>query len=221
MLRGYFVTGTDTSVGKTFVCQALLRHLRDKGIAAVGFKPVASGCEQTLAGLRSADAMALQQESVGNIAYARINPYALATPVAPHLAAEDQHVQIDLSYIHTCIHAVTAEFVIVEGVGGWRVPLNAGESVADLAERLALPVILVVGMRLGCLNHALHTAEAIRAQGVPLAGWVANHIDPAFAYAERNVASLENRLGAPLLARLPWDPELSVQAAADQMYLGV
>lgn len=217
--RGYFVTGTDTGVGKTLVSQVLVHRLRRDHARVVGFKPVASGCEQTPAGLRNADALALMQASSVAVAYDTINPYAFAPPIAPHLAAAQVGVRIELEKIAACVHSVAADAVVVEGVGGWLVPLNASETVADLARRLQLPVILVVGLRLGCLNHALLSVAAMRAQGLHIAGWVANGIDPAFAFAEANIDALQARLALPLLARLPWLESGQVESLLDSFHL--
>ena len=202
--RGCFVTGTDTGVGKTLVSQMLLYRLRLTRTAVAGFKPVASGCEQTSEGLRNADALSLQRASSIALPYASINPYAFAPPIAPHIAAEQAGVSIDCEYIRRGIACVAAECVVVEGVGGWLVPLNRGQTIADLAQLLGLPVVLVVGLRLGCLNHALLTAEAIRSRGLELAGWIANQVEPGFMCCDENIAALQERLAAPLLLRLPW-----------------
>lgn len=215
-MRGYFITGTDTGIGKTRVAVALLHALRQQGRSALGFKPVASGCAATADGLRNADALALQAAGARALPYSFVNPYAFAAPIAPHLAAARDGVVIDIGRIRDDIASVCTEWAVVEGVGGWLVPLNARETVADLAAALGLPVVLVVGLRLGCLNHALLTAAAIRARGVPLAGWVANLIDPAFADAPGNIEVLQARLDAPLLAQLPWDVTASPRDFADR-----
>ena len=218
-MRGYFITGTDTGIGKTRVAVALLHALRRRGRPALGFKPVASGCDTTAAGLRNADALALQAASVRALPYSQVNPYAFAAPVAPHLAAAQTGTVIDVQRICDGIAALRPAWVVVEGVGGWQVPLNERETVADLATALGLPVILVVGLRLGCLNHALLTAAAIDTHGVPLAGWVANQVDPTFAEADANVRSLQARLDAPLLGYLPWDATTPPAAFADHLSL--
>lgn len=205
-LRGFFVTGTDTGVGKTLVSQVMLHQLCADYRRVAGFKPVASGCESTPEGLRNADAVALQRAGSMNLPYDVVNPYAFAAPVAPHLAAQRAGVIIDCNAIVQSIAAVRADCVVVEGVGGWLVPLNDHQTTADLAQMLALPVMLVVGLRLGCLNHALLTAEAIRARGLEIAGWIANQIDPQFDLGDENVAALEQRLQAPLTMRLPYFP---------------
>lgn len=204
MTRGYFVTGTDTGVGKTLVSRALLYRLRQTYTSVAGFKPVASGCRMTPEGLRNDDALALQQASSVALSYAAVNPYAFAPAVAPHLAAQAAGVTIDCAVIQRGIVAVRAEQIVVEGVGGWLVPLNERQTVADLAQLLALPVVLVVGLRLGCINHALLTAEAIRARGLGIVGWVANQIDPAFSFCAENIAAIDARVGVPLLMRIPW-----------------
>lgn len=211
-LRGFFVTGTDTGVGKTLVSQVLLHDLRARHAAVAGFKPVASGCESTPMGLRNADAVALQAAASMLLPYTVVNPYAFHPAIAPHLAAERVGAVIDCDRIVRGIAAVGAERIVVEGVGGWSVPLNDRHTSADLARMLALPVILVVGLRLGCLNHALLTAAAIRSCGLELVGWVANQVDPQFELCDENVAALQARLHAPLLMRLPHFPVLPAPA---------
>ena len=208
-MRGYFVTGTDTGIGKTRVSAGLLQALAQAGVKSVGMKPVASGAEMTPEGLRNEDALALQRAAALPRDYALVNPYCFAPPVAPHLAAREAGVEIDLEVIRVADAGLSrgAEMVVVEGVGGWQVPLGPGLELPDLAQELELPVLLVVGMRLGCLNHALLTARAIRADGLTLAGWVANAIDSHFERPEANLATLEAELGAPLLGWLAHAPQ--------------
>lgn len=203
---GLFVTGTDTGVGKTWVSVALLRALRRAGHTAVGMKPVATGCSLHQSVLANEDALSLQANSALALDYAQVNPYAFAPPVAPHIAARLAGARIDLDAIAACCDQLLeiADTVVVEGVGGWLVPLNEADDVAALARRLALPVVLVVGLRLGCINHALLTVRAIQAQGSLLAGWVANSIDPDLPYSAENVDSLMSRIGAPCLGILPY-----------------
>lgn len=220
-MRGYFITGTDTGIGKTRVAVAILHALRQQGKPALGFKPVASGCDATVDGLRNPDALALQAAGTRPLPYALVNPYAFAPPIAPHLAAARDGVIIDIRRIRDDIASARPEWAVVEGVGGWLVPLNPHETVADLAAVLGLPVVLVVGLRLGCLNHALLTAAAIRARGSSLAGWVANLIDPVFADAPANIEALQVRLDAPLLAQLPWDVTAAPRDLADRFRLPV
>jgi dethiobiotin synthetase len=206
MTEGYFIAGTDTGVGKTFIACALLHRLRARGLKTVGMKPVAAGCVRTAEGFINEDVEALRAASSIALPREAINVYAFEQPIAPHIAAANEGLQMDLGVIERRFVelAARADAVIVEGAGGWLVPLNATETFADLALRLGLPVVLVVGMRLGCLNHALLTAEAIVARGLPMAGWVANHVDAGMAYPEENVRSLQQRLSCPLLGRIPF-----------------
>jgi dethiobiotin synthetase len=214
--NGFFVTGTDTGVGKTLVACSLLRAFAGRGLRAVGMKPVASGAVSRAAGLVHDDVERLV--AAGNVAAPRerINPYCFAAPIAPHLAASAVGMRIDLDHIGRCFDALAAaaDVVIVEGVGGFRVPLGPGADTAQLAARLALPVVLVVGMRLGCLNHALLTADAVAGRGLALAGWVANHIDPSMAAADENVRALETLIAAPLLARIAFSATSNPMAGA-------
>ncbi len=204
--RGFFVTGTDTGVGKTRVSCALLRALAARGLRVVGMKPVAAGAERAGEAWINDDASALQRASNVHAPLQLVNPYCFAPPIAPHIAAEEAGVAIDIGLIATrhAELARSADVVVVEGAGGFLVPLGPREDMGTLAQRLALPVIMVVGMRLGCINHALLTAEAVRARGLTLAGWVANHVDPDMARADRNVDALVARIRAPLLARVPY-----------------
>lgn len=205
MSRGYFITGTDTGIGKTLVAQGLIRNFADRGMRVTGMKPVASGCEQTDQGLRNEDAVALMAASNISLDYAQVNPYAFAPAIAPHIAAAEAGVSIELDVISQQCAAVaeTADMVIVEGVGGWQVPLADDVMLADLAQALGLPVILVVGLRLGCLNHALLTTSAIEYSGLPLAGWVANSLSDDFDYQQQNIATLMQHIKAPLLGVIP------------------
>ena len=199
--HGYFITGTDTGIGKTLVACALLHALSSRGLRAAGMKPVAAGAQRSGGELRNEDAERLAAASSVTVPRTLLNPYCFELPIAPHIAAREAEVSIELEPILRAYHALAqrADVVVVEGIGGFCVPLNAREDTADLAQRLALPVLLVVGMRLGCLNHALLTAQAIRAKGLQFAGWIANRIDPTLAAAEWNVAALAERLAAPLL----------------------
>lgn len=211
------MTGTDTGVGKTLVACSLLRAFAARGFKAVGMKPVASGAVAGGNGLVHDDVERLI--AAGNVAATRdhVNPYCFAPPIAPHIAAAEAGMKIELDHIGHCFNALTeqADVVIVEGVGGFRVPLGPGADTAQLAARLALPVVLVVAMRLGCLNHALLTAEAIAGRGLMLAGWVANHLDPRMAASDENVRALETLIAAPLLARIAYTaiPDPAVSAA--------
>lgn len=205
MIRGFFITGTDTGVGKTRVTLGLLNALAAAGYRTAAMKPVACGVIETPAGPGNEDALLLQQQSSVPLAYDVVNPYLFAAPIAPHLAAQREGRRIEIAHLKKVFDeiAAQADCVVVEGVGGWCVPLNERETSADLAAALGLPVVLVVGMRLGCLNHALLTCESIARHGPPLAGWVANAVTPGFAELEENVAALSERISAPLLGVVP------------------
>ncbi|MDI5934073.1 dethiobiotin synthase [Halomonas kalidii] len=229
-MPAYFVTGTDTDAGKTLVTTGLLALARRRGLSTLGLKPVASGCERTADGLRNADALALQAQCAPAQPYAAINPFAFAPAIAPHLAARRAGVALGLDDLVDPLRPMLAlerGLTLVEGAGGWRVPLNEDEDLAGLAGRLGLPVILVVGLKLGCLNHARLTAEAIVADGQPLAGWVGNLLDPAFASDRElyrdNLATLTHRLPGPCLGVVPRlaarSPRALAEAAADHLVL--
>ncbi|MCC7095848.1 MAG: dethiobiotin synthase [Thermomonas sp.] len=205
MNKGLYVTGTDTGIGKTLASCALLHALRGQGLRAVGMKPVASGCTWLDGEWKNDDALALSRAAAVNVAYADINPFALEHPLAPELAARDAGTEVTLLPIldaHARL-AAQADAVVVEGVGGWAAPLSASLMQADLVRALQLPVVLVVGLRLGCLNHALLSAHAIQADGVILAGWIASHVDPAMERVEDNILMLQDRLPAPCWGVLP------------------
>jgi dethiobiotin synthetase len=207
-MRGFYVTGTDTGVGKTVVSVALLHALRARGLAAVGMKPVASGCEQTPEGLRNEDALALQAASRPSHPYDTHNPYALPEATAPELAARRAGVQVALGPIRSAYSRLGrgADIRVVEGVGGWMAPLAEGLEQSALTRALRLPVLLVVGIRLGCLSHARLSERAIRADRRPLLGWIGNVVDGAFADASEYRALLERDLQSPCLGWLPYDP---------------
>lgn len=214
--RGFFVTGTDTGVGKTLTACTLLRAFAQRGLRVVGMKPVAAGADQKNGVWINDDVE--QLIAAGNVAAPRdaVNPYCFAPAIAPHIAASEIKAVISNNVLQERYRRLSAlaDVVVVEGAGGFCVPFNDHETSADLARQLALPVVLVVGMRLGCLNHALLTAEAIRARGLTLAGWVANHIDPAMMHADANVAALQTRLDAPLIARVEYTPSPAAPALA-------
>ena len=220
-MRGWFITGTDTDCGKTLVAAALVHKLRAAGEDVAVMKPVASGCESTPDGLRNADARALIAASGSAWPYAQVNPYAFAPAIAPHIAAAQAGVAIEAQPIldAAVALAVGQDALVVEGAGGWRVPLGDELDMAALAVALQLPVILVVGMRLGCLNHALLTAEAIARDGCRLAGWVANTIDPDQAAFEANLQTLSARIGAPCLGVIPSLSDPDPRSAADHLAL--
>ena len=204
--RGIFVTGTDTGVGKTLVAAGLVRVLAGQGHRVVGLKPIASGAEPSLGGLRNADALALAAESSVKLPYELTNPYCFGPAVAPHLAAREAGVRLSRDELVDWYGRATAgaECAVVEGAGGWRVPLHPDGFLSDLPERLGLGALLVVGLRLGCLNHARLTLEAILSGNrCPFAGWIGNQVDAGFERLDANVATLERLLGAPPLAIIP------------------
>lgn len=203
-MNRWFITGTDTGVGKTHAACALIRHLAGQGLAVAALKPVASGCQRTPAGPRNADALELMAAANVELEYGRVNPYAFEPAIAPHLAAAQAGVEVDVTRVAAIARGIVADCLVVEGAGGWCVPLGSGLMFSDLARVLCDGVILVVGLRLGCINHALLTVEQIRRDGFRLAGWIANTLEPGMPVLEENVATLRDRIRAPLLARLPW-----------------
>ncbi len=220
-MSGVFVTGTDTGVGKTVVSVALLRAAEQQGWKSLGLKPVAAGCERVGSDLYNEDALLLQEYASQRLAYGEVNPVALESAIAPHIAAQEAGVLPTVTQLrrHCLPHLEDSnQFVVVEGAGGWRVPLNDEETLADLAVALKLPVVLVVGLKLGCLNHALLSVEAIRRDGLFVAGWVANQGSEPMPRLQENIASLASRLTAPCLARLPWyGDSLDIDAVAAQL----
>ena len=206
MKRGVFVTGTDTGVGKTVAACALVHALRARGARVAPMKPVAAGASPIDGRLANEDSMALLHAAGwSEDALADVTPILLAEPMAPHIAAQREGVRIQRGPIFAAFERLASrgDFAVVEGVGGFMVPLAAGFDAADLAREMGLPVVLVVGLRLGCLNHALLTARAIAAEGLPLAGWIANTMDPNMPVLDENIATLRERLPAPLLGILP------------------
>ncbi len=218
MLR-LFVTGTDTGVGKTRIAAALCvaYAARRKRVAAM--KPVASGCMQTEDGLRNEDAEALLAAMTVRAAYGDVNPYAFEPAIAPHIAAMEAGCPIDFGVLDGCYKRLCrqSDVIIVEGAGGWLAPLDATRTFADLAVRWQLDVVLVVGLRLGCLNHALLTAEAIEARGLKLAGWVGNSVDPDFERREANTDTLRLRLAANCLGLIPYSPGSSAREVSNAL----
>jgi len=205
----YFVIGTDTDVGKTYIASALLKHFVRLGFKAVGMKPIASGCEISSifdSALVNADVLALTSASNVDAPLHLISPYRFAPAIAPHIAAEQVGIVMDVTVIKQAYQQLSklAEVVIVEGAGGLLVPVNQNQTLADVAQALNLPIILVVGMRLGCINHALLTIASLEQRGLKLAGWIANQIDPQLPNFEENLASLKQRVEAPCLGVVMW-----------------
>lgn len=202
MKQAYFVTGTDTGVGKTYVACKLIQQYVAQGYKVVGMKPVAAGCEFVDGEWVNEDVLKLTQASNVKAPREQINPYSFKAPIAPHIAAEKAGVEIELAVIKQAFDqlAKMADIVIVEGAGGFLVPLNNRQSMADLAAALDIPMILVVGMKLGCINHALLTLEAIKARQLDLHGWIANQIEPGMAVYDENIAAITQRMGANCMA---------------------
>lgn len=219
--QAYFVTGTDTEIGKTLISAALLHAFARRGLSTAGVKSVAAGAAPRAGRWINQDVELLSQASSVVLPPELRCPYVLHQPTAPHIAAAEEGIALDLEVIRAgCIEvAQRADAMIVEGVGGFRVPLNDTLDTADLAQRLGLPIILVIGIRLGCINHALLTAEAIAARCLRLAGWVANHIDPAMRYTDATIEALAARLPAPLLGRVPHLPHPDAATASGYLNL--
>ena len=209
MTPALFVTGTDTGVGKTRVAAALCHALAARGVRVAAMKPVASGCALTPEGLRNEDALTLLAAMNVRARYSDVNPYAFAPAIAPHIAAREAGVDIEFGVLDRAYDRLRmqSQALIVEGAGGWLAPLDGSRGFADLAVHWQMDVVLVVGLRLGCLNHALLTKRAIDAAGAEFAGWVASCIDPKLARKAENLSSLEHRLGSEPLAVFPFEPE--------------
>lgn len=225
MRRGFFITGTDTDVGKTFVAAALLAKAGQQGLRTSAFKPVAAGASSTPEGLRNSDALTLMAAMNQALPYERVNPFCFAPAIAPHIAAVEAGANLDVAGLQremTKFSKHGADFSLVEGAGGWLVPLNSEQTFADFAVALGWPVILVVAMRLGCINHALLTAKAIAESGLPLAGWVANQVQPeAMARHRENIDTLRKALPAPLLGEIPHLADGDFRQAAGKLCLPI
>lgn len=206
-MNRYFVTGTDTEVGKTYVTCQLLRAADDAGMTSIGYKPVSAGCENIDGQRANEDAVALQKASSLSLPTALINPIVFDAPIAPHIAAARQNQPIDELRIKDGYHVLcdhNPDLLLMEGAGGWRLPISDNRLMSDVVKSLELPVILVVGMRLGCLNHALLSAEAIIKDGLPLRGWVANCLSDDMPVLQENLAYLKSAMPAPMLAEIPF-----------------
>lgn len=207
MADTFFITGTDTEVGKTLVTQALMQAAIESGRKVLGYKPVASGCQLIDGELKNSDALTLQATSSIDLPYAMHNPYAFAPAIAPHIAAAQANEPISLAHISEGLGRLketAADWIFVEGAGGWRLPINDQQYLSDWVKKEHLPVILVVGARLGCINHALLTLDAIRHDGLVVAGWVLNRVDPNMSHYQANADSLKQRIKAPFLGEIPW-----------------
>ena len=216
--RGLFITGTDTEIGKTVVGCALVRAFAARGERVAVMKPIAAGAERTREGLRIGDALALMEAASVKHPYARVNPFCFEPPISPHIAAKEAMIEIDMAKIAAEYRAIaaTSDRVVVEGAGGWLAPISETISMADLDRALGLPALLVVGLRLGCLNHAALTRRAIEALGVPFAGWIANRPGPPMQREAENLATLTLRLGEPPLSIVPFAPERAGTLVLDE-----
>ncbi|CAM2832036.1 MULTISPECIES: dethiobiotin synthase [Vibrio] len=208
MINALFIAGTDTDVGKTVASKAILQAIANKGFTTIGYKPVAAGCERTEQGLRNSDALHLMKVATQEMPYDDVNPYALELPASPHIAAKHENLTIDykvlsdkLAYLKT-----KADTVLIEGAGGWRVPVSDTDCLSSWVKQEKLPVVLVVGVKLGCLSHALLTAESIEADGLTIVGWVANRINPGTEHYAEIIEVLESRIRAPKLGEIPYIP---------------
>jgi dethiobiotin synthetase len=221
-MKGFFITGTDTGVGKTWMTAALLRALAGHGYRVAGMKPLACGGHSTSEGWRHEDAELLMQHANVILPYEAVNPYLLREAVAPHIAAAQLGLRVSAAALHEACTTLEEEMdcVLIEGVGGWEVPLNDEETTAHFARLLGLPVIMVVGIRLGCLNHALLTGDAIARQKLPLAGWIANVIDPATHKIQENISALEARLPGPRLGTVPHLAHFDASRIAAALFIG-
>lgn len=219
--KAFFITGTDTDAGKTVVATGLLAAARARDLSTAGLKPIAAGCEKTDVGLRNSDALLLQSVTSIPLVYEQINPIALVSAIAPHIAAQQEKRNLSADRLAGfCRSSLNlADVTVVEGAGGWRVPLNPRETMADLARILQLPVVLVVGLRLGCINHALLTAEAIRNDGLVLVGWVANTINATMPALTENIEALQQRIPAPCLGVIPRLEDTNPEKVAEYLDL--
>lgn len=207
MKRAYFVTGTDTNVGKTWATLALMTHFKQQNVSVLGMKPVASGCEKIDGEWKNDDALAIQENGSFVVDYKIINPFAYEAPISPHLAGKENPANFDVIFENFQTLQNLADVVIVEGAGGWYAPLNETETIADLAKKLHLSIILVVSIKLGCINHALLTVEAIKNAGLNCVGWLAVCNDTKFDCVDLTIESLKERLEIPLLAIFPYSTE--------------
>jgi dethiobiotin synthetase len=219
MEQGYFITGTDTNAGKTWATIALMRYFKQQGKTVVGMKPVAAGCVMQNDQLKNEDALLIQENASFNIDYDLINPYAYQLPVSPHIAGINNPVNLATVVERFTILKELAEVVLVEGAGGWYAPLNDCEDISDLAKALALPVILVVAIKLGCINHAKLTWQAIQRAGIPCAGWIAVCVDPDMLKPGDNIRTIKTALNVPLLGVLPYLASADFDLLAGQLAL--
>jgi dethiobiotin synthetase len=198
---GLFITGTDTAIGKTTIALGLMSALQKTGLKVAAMKPVSAGCKVTEQGLRNEDAVLLMQQASVKLPYELVNPYAFEPAIAPHIAAAESSIDINIDHIQDCYQQIAkrADIVVIEGAGGWLVPINKTETMADVAMQLNVDIVTVVGIRLGCLNHALLTVNSINAGNFKHRGWIANHINDSTKRASENIETLRKRIAVPLL----------------------
>ena len=211
-MTNFFITGTDTGVGKTRATITIMAALKDTGFDVVGMKPVASGAQMINGKLINEDAKLIQQQCSHSVSYEAVNPIVFRLPVAPHIAAELENKSIDHTQIITNYHTLdsVSDILIMEGIGGWEMPLSEEYTLPDIVGSLNLAVILVVGLRLGCINHAILTAQSIVARGIKLCGWVSNHLDKEYSTPDQTIMALKKRLNCPHIADLPYNPNFDL-----------
>lgn len=210
MIDAFFIAGTDTDVGKTVASKAILNALAEKGLATIGYKPVAAGSEKTELGMRNSDALHLQKVATVSVDYTDVNPYALELAASPHIAAKSEGIEIDYTVLSDKLaqHKQQSDIVLVEGAGGWRVPVSDNDCLSTWVKQEQLPVVLVVGIKLGCLSHAMLTAETIKSDGLNLVGWVANRVNPGTENYAEIIEMLEDKMGAPKIGEIPYIPRV-------------
>ncbi|KGY12790.1 dethiobiotin synthetase [Vibrio tubiashii] len=210
MIDAFFIAGTDTDVGKTVASKAILNALAEKDLRTIGYKPVAAGSDKTELGYRNSDALYLQAAATVDVAYEDVNPYALELPASPHIAAKRENVVIEYANLSEKLaeHKQNSDIVLVEGAGGWRVPVSETECLSSWVQQEKLPVVLVVGIKLGCLSHAILTMDAIKADGVEIVGWVANRVNPGTEHYAEIIELLEHKIDAPKLGEIPYVPKV-------------
>ncbi|KHA60465.1 dethiobiotin synthetase [Vibrio variabilis] len=216
MIDAFFIAGTDTDVGKTVASKAILNALAENGLNTIGYKPVAAGSERTEQGFRNSDALYLQSAATVDVAYDDVNPYALELPASPHIAARREGVEINYSVLSAKLaeHKANSDIVLVEGAGGWRVPVSDSDCLSTWVQQEKLPVVLVVGIKLGCLSHAMLTLDAIKADGLEVVGWVANRVNPGTEHYAEIIEMLEQKIDAPKIGEIPYVPSVKRKGLA-------
>ena len=216
MIDAFFIAGTDTDVGKTVASKAILNALAEKGLNTIGYKPVAAGSDKTEQGFRNSDALYLQNAATVEVVYDDVNPYALELPASPHIAARHEGISIEYSVLSDKLsqHKQGSDIVLVEGAGGWRVPVSDSDCLSTWVQKEKLPVVLVVGIKLGCLSHAMLTYDAIKADGLEVVGWVANRVNPGTEHYADIIEMLEQKIDAPKIGEIPYVPSVKRKGLA-------